>query len=116
MESLPVRVTADWSVPSGQTSAASVALQSLMAMTRAEPGCVGCSLRTQLGERTRFHYEEKWRTEEDLMQQLRSKRFASLAHLLESAIERPRVEFVLPGRVRGLDWAEQVRSQPEEPS
>jgi hypothetical protein len=59
---------------------------------------------------------EEWKTEEDLVMQLRSTRFAKLAQLLESATERPRIEFSLPGGIRGLDYAEEVRGRQGEAS
>ena len=106
---MAVRMTAEWTVSPGETEILGAAMQSLMVATRAEPGCVSCSLSTQLGERTGFHYEEEWKSESDLKQQLRSGRFAKLAHLMESAMERPRIEFWLPDGTRGIEYAEEVR-------
>lgn len=103
------RMTADWTVSPGETETLSAAVQSVMVATRAQPGCVSCSLSTQLGERTRFHYEEDWRSESDLNLQLKSGRFARLAHLMESAMERPSIEFQLPDGTRGIEYAEEVR-------
>jgi quinol monooxygenase YgiN len=107
-------MTVEWSVSRGEMSVINTALQSLMVTTRAAPGCLACSLSTQLGERAVFRYEEDWRTEDDLNHQLRSNQFAKLAHLLESALERPRIEFTLPEGKRGMEYAEQVRRQPGE--
>ena len=104
-----IRMTLEWAVPSGEVAAINTALQSVMVDTRATPGCVACSLSTQLGERAGIHYEEQWRTEDDLIVHLRSGRFAKLAHLMESATERPRIEFSLPGGTRGMEYAEEVR-------
>ncbi len=109
MASQQVRMTVEWSVPRGEMGAINSAMQTLMVATRAAPGCVECSLSTQLGERAGFQYQEEWRTEEDLVVQLRSGRFAKLAHLVESASERPRIEFHLPGGKRGMEYAEEVR-------
>lgn len=109
---MAVQMTADWAVSPGETEVVSTAVQSLMVETRAQPGYVGCSLSTQLGERTCFHYEERWRTEDDLGLQIRSGRFAKLAHLMESAMERPRIEFLLPDGTHGMEYAEEVRREP----
>ena len=109
MVSQPVRMAAEWSVPRGEMGAINTALQSLMVQTRAAPGCLGCSLSTKLGERAGFHYVEEWRTEDDLIHQLRSERFSKLAHLMESAMEHPHIEFALPGGTRGMEYAETVR-------
>ena len=102
-------MTVEWSVPRGEMGAITSAMNSLMVLTRAEPGCLGCTLSTQLGDRAGFEYTEEWRAEDDLIQQLRSGRFAKLAHLLESALEHPRIEFSLPGGTRGMEYAHEVR-------
>ena len=106
---MAVRMTADWSVLPGEVEVIGAAMQSLMVAIRAQPGCVSCSLSTQLGEQTRLRYEEEWRTENDLNLQLRSEQFAKLANLMERAMERPRIEFSLPGGTRGIEYAEEVR-------
>lgn len=105
------RMRVRWFVPRGEMGAINSALQTLMVATRAEPGCLGCSLSTELGERAGFDYSEEWRTEQDLISQLRSDRFAKLAHLVESAMEPPLVEFSLPGGTRGIEYAEQARGR-----
>jgi quinol monooxygenase YgiN len=110
------RMTVRWFVPSGEVGAINIAMQSLITATRAQPGCVSCSLSSQLGERARFTYVEEWRTEQDLKSQLRSERFAKLAHLMEGATERPTVEFVLPGGTRGMDYADEVHGHQGEVS
>lgn len=98
-----------WYVPIGEMGAINVALQSLMVATRAEPGCLGCFLSTELAGRSGFTYMEEWKSEQDLVSQLQSVRFTKLAHLLESASERPRIEFSLPGGTRGIEYADEVR-------
>jgi quinol monooxygenase YgiN len=110
------RMSVQWFVPRGEMGAINSALHVLMVATRAEPGCLSCLLSTQLGDRAGFTYVEEWKTEEDLVMQLRSARFAKLAQLLESATERPRIEFSLPGGIRGIDYAEEVRGRQGEAS
>jgi len=105
----PVRLTIEWVVPLAETGPIHTALQGLLVAARAEPGCVGCSLSTRMGERAGFSYEETWKTERDLQRQLRSSRFAKLTQLVERATERPRIEFELPSGTRGLDYAREVR-------
>ncbi len=104
-----------WYVPRGSVRAISTALNDLMVATRAEHGCRGCFLATQMGSRAGFTYREEWESEEDLVAQLRSGRFSKLAQLLENAIETPDVEFALPGGTRGIDYANEVRIRSEEP-
>ena len=104
-----VRMRVQWLVPRGEMGAINTALHSLMVATRAEPGCLGCFLSTEMGDRAGFSYLEEWKTEQDLIAQIRSDRFAKLAHLMESATEPPSVEFSLEGQTRGIEYAEEVR-------
>ena len=103
-----VRMTLDWTVPPGEVTVVNAALNSLMVTTRQSPGCLSCVLSTQLGDRAGFHYVEEWRTEADLIHQLRSRRFSKLAHLMEGATERPHIEFTVNGETRGIEYAEEV--------
>ena len=105
----PASMSVIWRVPSAEADAIIGALQHLLPHTRAETGCEGCQLTTELGERAVIRYFEKWKTEADLQRQLRSPRFAALAELLERGTEHPVVEFVLPGKIRQLDYADEVR-------
>ena len=109
MASVPVRMILKWSVPHGESRPIVSALQGLMIATRAEPGCVGCSLSTDVRSKVLIHYTEEWNTESDLIRQLRSDRFAALAELMERASELPTVEFDLHGSTRGIDYAEEIR-------
>jgi quinol monooxygenase YgiN len=109
MVSTPVRMSLRWSVPHGQWKPIVSALQGLMLSTRAEAGCVGCSLSTDVHKKLSIHYTEEWKSEDDLTRQLRSDRFAALLELMEHASESPTIEFALPGSTRGIDYAEEIR-------
>jgi len=111
MEAGPVRMTLKWQVASGEAASITTAVQSLMIRTRAEPGCTGCSLSTDLGARNEIRYVADWRTEIDLQRQIRSSDFARLAELMEHATAPPTVEFALPDGVRGIEYAETVRRE-----
>lgn len=100
-----------WSVPSKEAQSMMAALQLLLRDTRAQPGCEGCQFTSELGEVMVIRYVERWQSEQDLRRQVRSTRFATLAELIERGIERPIVEFTLPGGNRGLDYAAEVRQQ-----
>jgi quinol monooxygenase YgiN len=109
MGSDSARMTVQWRVPAGEAQSITAALQALMLQTRAAPGCIGCSLSTEMGAVVRIEYVETWANETDLRRQLRSHRFSALAELIERATENPVVEFALPSGPRGLDYAEEVR-------
>jgi quinol monooxygenase YgiN len=111
MEPAPVRMILKWSVPHGESRHIVSALQGLMLSTRAQAGCVGCSLSTDVPKHRRvdIQYVEEWSSEDDLNSRLRSGDFAALAELMEHASEYPRMEFALPGSTRGVDYVEEVR-------
>src|SRR5688572_9751718 len=109
MASAPIHMILKWSVPQGESRPIVSALQGLMIATRAEPGCVGCSLSTDVRKSVLIQYTEEWTTESDLIRQLRSDRFAALAELMEHSSEFPTVEFDLQGSTRGIDYAEEIR-------
>ena len=112
MTTTPVRMTLKWCVPPGESRPIAAALQGLMVAARAARGCLNCSLTTSMAEQMTISYVEDWRTEDDLQRELRSERFTALAELLESASGHPSVEFTLPGAVRGIEYAQQVRNAP----
>ena len=101
-------MTLRWRVPPGEAQPLMATLQRLMVSTRSEPGCDGCFVSSEMGERTVLHYAETWRTEEDLKCHLRSDGFASLAEVMERASVQPRVTFTFPAGIRGLDYAKEV--------
>ena len=111
IDTSPVRMTLKWRVASGEAASITTALQTLMARTRAEPGCTGCSLSTDLGPRAEVRYVCAWESERDLRRQICSADFARLAELMEHATEPPVVEFALPSGIEGLAYAEMVRRE-----
>jgi quinol monooxygenase YgiN len=112
MASAQVRMTIQWFVPLGSVRAINAALNDLMASTRAQRGCVGCFLTTQIGQRAGFTYVEEWESEEPLKAQVRSERFAKLAQLMETATSQPLVEFTLSDGSHGIEFADEVRRFP----
>ena len=104
-----VEVRVEWSVLPPQVDAVGAVLHALLAAIRGEPGCLACTLGTDMGGLVTLRLREVWDTEDALRQHLRSPRFETLASLLESAITQPRVEFVLPTGTRGIDYARGVR-------
>ena len=107
--STPIRMTVEWFVPIGQARSITSALNSLMVETRTARGCVRCSVSTGMSDRGTVRYTEEWQTEADLRRHLESHVFTSLASLIDDATDPPRVEFMLPGGTRGLDFLEDVR-------
>lgn len=107
----PVRMTAEWFVLPPETGPTVAVLNAFVLAARGEPGCLGGTVSTLAGERVLVRCEEEWRTEEDLQRHIRSSHFSRLAALMEAATEPPKVEFRLPGGIRGLEYAEAVRGE-----
>jgi len=103
-------MTIEWFVPLGQSRPITIALHSVAAETRAAPGCVGCSVATDIGKRATVRYVEEWLTEADLRERMRSDTFDHLVTLIEDATQPPRIEFALAHATRGLDFFEEVRA------
>ena len=82
-----------------------------MLSTRSEAGCLSCSLSTDAYKHAEVVIQcvEEWSSEDDLKRELRSARFSALAELMERASRYPSVQFALPGSIRGIDYANEVR-------
>jgi quinol monooxygenase YgiN len=100
----------EWFVPLGQSRPITIALHSVAENTRATPGCVGCSVSTDIAKRATVRYIEEWSTEADLREHMRSDTFDHLVTLIEVATQPPRIEFELAHATRGLDFVEEVRA------
>ena len=111
MTALHASMTIQWLVPVGKARSMTEALHLLMASTRGEPGCIGCSVSADLGEKGKIRYSEEWQSEDALQRQFETDRFKSLVALVENATEPPVVEFLLPSGSRGLEYVEDVCSR-----
>lgn len=85
------------------------ALRTLSVATRLEPGCLGCSVWSEVGDSAHVHYEEQWATEAAMEARVKSDRFTQLLEVLEAAPVAPIVQFDFVARQAGLDYVEAVR-------
>lgn len=106
-----ISMTLKWYATPGEATPIMAALQTLTVSMRAEPGCTGCSLSSDIGTRVEIRYVANWESERDLQRQIRSRSFTQLAELLERATNPPSIEFALPTGTYGLEYAELVRQQ-----
>ena len=96
-----------------QASAVGVAVQSVINASRRERGCLTCSLATEMCDPVTLRLREVWDSEPSLHRHVQSRRFSTLAGLLETAIDPPRFEVAVDGRVRGFDSVGEVRQDGE---
>lgn len=102
-------MTIEWVVPLGQARPITAALHSVAVDVRSLPGCVSCSVSTDIGARAVVRYVEEWSSEDDLKSRLRSDAFMHVITLMDDAAQPPRIEFELSRQRRGLDYVEEVR-------
>jgi quinol monooxygenase YgiN len=101
-------MTIQWLVPVGKTRSMTQALHVLAGSTRAEPGCVSCSVSADIGTKGVIRYSEEWESEEALRSQFGTDRFKNIIALIDDSTEAPVVEFQLPGGNRGLEYVEEA--------
>jgi quinol monooxygenase YgiN len=109
MATTTVRMTVEWLAPAAQARSIAFALHALSADLQSAPGCLRCSVSTDLATRGGLRYIEEWASEDDMRSRVASPAFLRLAALLEATAHAPRLEFTLPGSARGLDFVEEVR-------
>ena len=114
---LVVRLAIGLSAPEREGRRIATALRVLIVPTRLEPGCLSCTIWTELGEDFRVHYEERWSNEDTMRQRVLSDAFTKLLEVLEASPARPSVEFDFVAKRMGLEYIEMVRSgDPLQPS
>ena len=91
-----------------QANAVGTVVHAVLADTRREPGCLNCSLATDMGDSSPCGSRGVG-FRGRLRRHVRSARFEALAGVMESAFAPPRVEFVLPTGTRGLEYAHGLR-------
>jgi len=85
------------------------ALRFVIAGTRLQPGCLGCS--AWADPDMSVHYVESWSSEEDVRQHVLSPLFTSLLAVVESLRTAPHVQFDFVSASRGLDYIAEVRGE-----
>jgi quinol monooxygenase YgiN len=83
------------------------ALRFIIAGTRIEAGCLGCSV--WMEPDSTVQYLEEWESEAAMRRRVRSDAFTTLLAIMESAQEPPHVQFDFVTATRGLDYAEEIR-------
>lgn len=87
------------------------ALRDLTRRARAEKGFISCTSYFEADDTNTVCYEEQWQSREDLEEQIRSPRYTHLLALMESATERPLLEFRFISEIRGLEYVAAVRGE-----
>jgi hypothetical protein len=86
-------------------------LRMLTRAARAEKGFVTSWLCLEAGDSSMIRYEERWQTRADFETQLGSARYTRFLALMESASEKPSVEFHFVSETRGLEYVAAIRGE-----
>ncbi len=84
------------------------ALKSLLLVKGLDSGCLDCRLNVDADDPCSFSYEEDWESREDLEREIRTERFTRFLSILETAAEKPVLEFRFVNETRGLEYIGEV--------
>jgi quinol monooxygenase YgiN len=89
------------------------ALRSVMRPAQQARGCCFAEIYRRVNDDCRIEYVEEWDDPRELREQFGSERFLRLLEVLETAAEKPLVEFRIIGKTHGLEYiaAESAPSQ-----
>jgi len=90
---------------------ASAVLRSLVGPVRAEPGCCGTGLLTNVEEERTLTWIEEWRSAEDFEQHLQTPAFRKILAVMELASVPPVMEIDDVSSCRGFDMVEEILSR-----
>ncbi|MGA3315322.1 MAG: antibiotic biosynthesis monooxygenase [Candidatus Korobacteraceae bacterium] len=88
------------------------ALRSVLRPATQARGCCFAQIYREANDSQRLEYLEEWDDPEELRQQLKSERFVHLLELLETAAERPVLEFRIITEKYGLEYFDNPAGQP----
>ena len=97
----------------GRASELGAALRSLLLPTQLDRGCRHGALFAMVDQPETFFYLEEWEDRKDLERHIRTRRFTRLLSLMETALDRPVLEFRFVSGIRGLDYVKEVQSRPD---
>jgi quinol monooxygenase YgiN len=84
-------------------------LCSIIDRTKAEPGCISCSVYQDMGNEHLVVFEEKWRCDADLKCHLSSDDYQKVLLVMEMAITSPEIRFDTITDSGGVEIIEEAR-------
>jgi quinol monooxygenase YgiN len=86
-------------------------LQAIIERTKAEVGCMSCSVFQDRGNEGLIIYEEKWRNYDDLQRHLRSDEYQNILLVMEMATKKPEIRFDTIIDSSGVEIIEKARTK-----
>ena len=97
-------------MPSTKHGEALKVLRLIAEINKAQLGCVSCRIYRDVQDQNVIMLEEKWKSEEDLENHLRSDEFRNVLLILEAAPEAPEIRFDTISGSTGIETVEKARS------
>lgn len=92
----------------GEATNLTGALRSVMAQAMRVRGCLGCDLSADLTNPDGVHYVERWATELELRERIRSPQFMRLIAVVETSATPPRFDIEFVTSSRGIEYLGEV--------
>jgi quinol monooxygenase YgiN len=86
-------------------------LRSIVERTRAETGCISCSVYLNTEEKTMIVFDNKWRSNEDMQRYLRSEEYKKVLLVVEMANTKPEIRFDTITESSGVETIEKARKK-----
>jgi quinol monooxygenase YgiN len=88
-------------------------LQSIVERTRAEAGCVSCSVYQEAEMENKIVFAQEWRSEEDLQRHLSSEDYRKVLLVMEMACAPPEIRFDTITGTSGVETIEKALAKTE---
>lgn len=75
-----------------------------------QPSCLSCRIYEDVQEHGVLMFEERWRSQEDLEQHLRSDEYYKVLLVMEMALEQPDIKFDTISGSTGIETVEKARN------
>ncbi len=105
-----LRSTIRMVIPLERQSEALEILRSMTEEIRFEAGCISCRLYKGVEDEQAIMFEELWRTDEDAVRHMRSKKYRKILLVVEMAEEPPEIRFDTITGSSGVETIEKARS------
>jgi quinol monooxygenase YgiN len=93
----------------GKVEEALQILRSIVEPTRAEVGCIDCSVYKDMAHENQILFIQKWRSEEFLQRHLRSEEYQKVLLVMEMAVAPPEIVFETIASTSGVETIEKAR-------
>lgn len=86
-------------------------LGSIVERTRAEAGCISCTVSLDIEDQNRIVFEETWSGQEALDRHLRSEEYQRVLLVMEMARVKPEIRFDIIATTSGVEIIEKARTK-----